>query len=125
MQPSRNLPQRPVPVAVGLQPGGLDNSTWTRFRGGKLGPTRTLDLHGRTAQNAYHALHFFLVRAHADRLRCVEIITGRGIGEGGGVIRREFPMWLNLPTLRPLVLAASHPHAANTGSVRLLLRRPK
>jgi len=35
------------------------------------------------------------------------------------------PLWLNLPTLRPLVLAASHPHAGNPGSVRLLLRKPK
>jgi hypothetical protein len=28
-----------------------------------------------------------------------------------------------LPDIRPLVLAAAHPHAANPGSVRLLLRR--
>jgi DNA-nicking Smr family endonuclease len=55
----------------------------------------------------------------------VEIITGRGTGEHGGVIRRELPHWLNLPSLRPLVLAASHPHERNTGSTRLLLRRKK
>ena len=30
---------------------------------------------------------------------------------------------MNLPDIRPLILAASHPHAANPGSVRLLLRR--
>ncbi len=86
---------------------------------------RTLDLHGRTAQRAFHALHAFLHAAHADHVRCVEIITGRGSGETGGVLRRELPLWLNLPALRPLVLAASHPHAANPGAVRLLLRRPK
>lgn len=118
-------PARPSPIAVGFQPGGLDNSTWNRFRTGKLAPTRTLDLHGRTAQRAFHALQSFLEAAHADHVRCVEIITGRGSGEGGGVIRRELPLWLNLPDLRPLVLAASHPHAANPGAVRLLLRRPK
>ena len=88
-------------------------------------PGRTLDLHGRTAQHAFHALQAFLHRAHADRVRCVEVITGRGTGEGGGVIRRELPLWLNLPPLRPLVLAVTHPHAANVGSVRLLLRKPK
>ena len=43
------------------------------------------------------------------------MITGRGSGETGGVIRRELPLWLNLPALRPLVLAAAHPHAANPG----------
>ena len=105
--------------------GGLDNSSWNRFRGGKLVAQRTLDLHGRTAQRAFHALHSFLHAAHADHVRCVEVITGRGAGETGGILRRELPLWLNLPALRPLVLAATHPHAANPGSVRLLLRRPK
>ena len=122
----RTPPTRQTPaLGVGAQPGGLDNSSWNRFRSGKLAATRTLDLHGRTAQRAFHALHAFLHAAHADHVRVVEIITGRGSGETGGVIRREFPLWLNLPALRPLVLAATHPHAANPGSVRLLLRRPK
>ena len=125
VQPHR-APTRPAPtLGVGAQPGGLDNSSWNRFRSGKLAPVRTLDLHGRTAQRAFHALHTVLHAAHADRVRVVEIITGRGSGETGGVIRRELPLWLNLPALRPLVLAATHPHAANPGSVRLLLRRPK
>jgi DNA-nicking Smr family endonuclease len=103
----------------------VDTSSWQRFRTGKTAPTRTLDLHGRTAQRAYHALHAFLHAAHADGIRCVEIVTGRGSGEAGGVLRRELPMWLNSPTLRPLVLAASHPHRANPGAVRLLLRRSR
>ena len=125
------VPARPVravaaaEVAVGEQPAGLDKASWTRLRTGKLLPTRTLDLHGRTAQHAFAALQAFLLRAHAERIRCVEVITGRGSGEHGGVIRRELPLWLNLPQLRPLVLAVTHPHAANVGSVRLLLRRTK
>ena len=90
----------------------------------KTAPSRTLDLHGRTAARAFHAFTEFLHMAHAEQHRCIEIITGRGTAEGG-VLKREFPLWLNLPALRPLVLAASHPHAANSGSVRLLLRRPK
>jgi DNA-nicking Smr family endonuclease len=106
-------------------PGGLDRSTWTRFSGGRLPPARTLDLHGRAAQAAFHALHHFVQTAHRDRVRVVEVITGRGSGETGGVIRRELPLWLNLPALRPLILAASHPHAANPGAVRLLLRKPR
>jgi DNA-nicking Smr family endonuclease len=110
-------------ITVGDQPGGLDKNSWNKLRTGKLAPTRTLDLHGRTVQRAFHALHAFLLAAHADQVRCVEIITGRGSDEGGGAIRRELPIWLNLPALRPLVLAASYPHAANTGAVRLLLRR--
>lgn len=131
LHPAHPVQPRPIParptqaLGVGTQPGGLDTSSWNRFRSGKLAPTRTLDLHGRTAQRAFHALHAFLHAAHADHVRVVEVITGRGSGEAGGVIRREFPLWLNLPPLRPLILAASHPHAANPGSVRLLLRRAK
>ncbi len=113
------------PILIGIQPGGLDNATWHRFQSGRIVPTRTLDLHGRTAQRAFHALLDFVHRAHTDRLRCIEIITGRGTGEAGGVLKRELPLWLNLSELRPLVLAASHPHAANPGSVRLLLRRAR
>ncbi len=116
----------PAPAVVtGLQPPGLDNATWGKFRGGKMVPVRTLDLHGKTAQAAFGSLERFLHEAHADQVRCVEVITGRGAGEAGGVIWRELPMWLNLPRLRPLVLATAHPHARNSGSTRVLIRRRK
>ena len=115
----------PAVLAVGDQPGGLDRASWQKLRTGRTAPTRTLDLHGRTAQRAYHALHAFLHAAQADGVRCVEIVTGRGSGEAGGVLRRELPHWLNAPALRSLVLAATYPHPANQGAVRLLLRRPR
>ena len=120
--PPPRVRSRLGPLNIGTHPPGVDRGTWDRFRTGKLSASRTLDLHGRTAARAFDALRYFLAASHAERLRCIEIITGRGAGEGG-VIRREFPLWLNLPELRPLVLAAAHPHAANPGSVRLLLRR--
>ncbi len=107
-----------APLAVGTQPGGVDTASWQRLRTGKLPTVRTLDLHGYTAQRAFHALAGFLRTAHAEGLRCVEVVTGQG-----GVLRRELPLWLNLPEFRGLILAAVHPHAANPGSVRLLLRR--
>lgn len=111
------------PVTVGDQPGGIDSATWHRFRTGKLTAARRLDLHGMTAQRAFHALVSFLRTAHAEQVRVVEVVTGRGSGEAGGVIRRELPHWLNLPEIRPLILGAAHPHALNPGSVRLILRR--
>jgi DNA-nicking Smr family endonuclease len=117
---------RPVaaPLAINDPSAGLDGASWQRFRQGKVKAVRRLDLHGMTTQHAFHALTTFLRNAHADRLRCVEVVTGRGsIDSGTGSIRREFPIWLNLPDIRPLVLAATHPHPANPGSVRLLLRR--
>ncbi len=132
-QPLAPLATRKTPASrpqshtliTGTHPPGLDRSTWNRFQGGRLTPARTLDLHGKTAQAAFHALERFIHAASADHLRCVEVITGRGSGEAGGVIRRELPLWLNLPSLRPLILAAAHPHALNPGSTRLLLRRAR
>jgi len=112
-------------LAIADQPPGLDSGTWQRFRTGKLPVSRTLDLHGMTVQRAFHAMSSFLRTAHAEGLRCVEVVTGRGRAEGGGAIRRELPFWLNQPEIRTLVLAAVHPHPANPGSVRLLLRRTR
>jgi DNA-nicking Smr family endonuclease len=56
-------------------------------------------------------------------VRCVAVVTGKGSTPEGGVLRRELPHWLNAPDLRPLLLGAAHPHAANPGAVHLLLRR--
>lgn len=109
-----------APLAIGTQPGGVDTSSWHRLRTGKLPVTRTLDLHGHTARSAFHALSAFLRSAQAGGVRCVEVVTGQG-----SVLRREVPLWLNLPEFRGLVLAAAHPHAANAGAVRLLLRRAR
>ena len=107
-------------LAIGTHPGGVDSASWHRFRTGRLRATRTLDLHGFTAERAFRALAAFLRSAHSEGLRCVEVVTGQG-----GVLRQELPHWLNLPEMRPMILGAVHPHATNPGSVRLLLRRSR
>jgi DNA-nicking Smr family endonuclease len=99
-------------------PPGLDASTWKNFATGKMRAVRRLDLHGFTAARAHHAVTHFIERAHAEQARCVEIITGKG-----EVLARELPLWLDVPSLRRLILAVAHPHAANTGSIRVLLKR--
>jgi DNA-nicking Smr family endonuclease len=106
------------PVEVGSPPPGLDKTSWRKFRTGERRASRVLDLHGMTAARAHHATLQFIQAAHAEQLRVVEIITGKG-----EVLLRELPHWLNAPQLRPLILALAHPHAANIGSVRILLRR--
>ena len=94
---------------------------------------RKLDLHGMTAQPSIPGPDGFLRTAHAEHVRCVEIVTGRGRGDGAGEAgarpwacsAASSALWLNRPDIRPLVLGAAHPHAANTGAVRLLLRRAR
>ncbi len=124
LRPPRAERRAPLaPLAIGQPPAGLDAASWERLRSGRLLPQRALDLHGRTAAQAHLAFQAFVAAASADALRCVEIITGRGRGEGQGVLRREFGYWLNDPAIRPLLLAAAYAYPANAGAVRLLLRR--
>lgn len=117
-------PKPPAEIAVGTLSAGLDGSSWERLRRGHMRPQRKLDLHGRTAQGAFAAFEQFIANARSDGVRCVEIVTGRGAGEGG-VLKRELPHWINLPHIRGGILAAAHPHRANVGAVVLLLRRRK
>ena len=116
-------PRPPAELRVGAAPGGLDARRWRDLRRGKTRPERMLDLHGRRVHEAHGALRSFLAEAHADGVRCVAVVTGKGSTPEGGVLRRELPHWLNAPDLRPLLLGAAHPHAANPGAVHLLLRR--
>ncbi|WP_160123555.1 Smr/MutS family protein [Rhodovarius lipocyclicus] len=117
-------PRAPEPLAVGLPAPDIDRKRWRDLTRGRTRAERTLDLHGRFAQDAHALVHRFLLNALADGIRCVAIITGKG-GPEGGILKRELPHWLNHPALRHHILAAAHPHQANTGSVTLLLRRAR
>ncbi|WP_287981710.1 Smr/MutS family protein [Acidiphilium sp.] len=122
--PPPALPQRRPGVAIGVAPPGLDRATWAKFRAGRIAPERTLDLHGMTAAAAHVAVNALIAGAVSRGMRCVEIVTGHGRRTGGeGVLRREVPIWLNDQPLRPMILAVCHPHAANQGALRVLLRR--
>jgi DNA-nicking Smr family endonuclease len=125
VQPTAPQAWQPPPIQVNVTPAGLDDKRWRALRRGRMKPERTLDLHGRRAQEAHDAVRGFLQDAFVDGLRCVAVITGRGSSPEGGVLRRELPHWLNAPDLRRILLAAAHPHAANTGAVHLMLRRRK
>ncbi|MBE9604531.1 Smr/MutS family protein [Acetobacteraceae bacterium H6797] len=118
-------PVSSIELQVGVAPGGLDGKRWKELRRGRTKPERKLDLHGKRVQEAHTAVRRFLHDAVADGLRCVVIVTGKGSTAEGGILRREFPHWLNSPELRPLILGAAHPHAANPGAVHLLLRKRK
>jgi Uncharacterized protein conserved in bacteria len=120
---ARKAPRRAA-LSIGVAPPGLDRATWARFRAGKIAPERVLDLHGMTKASAHVAVTALIAGAAGQRLRCVEIVTGHGRRGGGeGVLRREVPFWLNDAPLHALILAVCHPHAANEGALRVLLRR--
>ena len=95
-----------------------------------------LDLHGLTQDEAHRALELFLRRAHADGLRTVIVITGKGgpagkadtegyVSRERGVLRRMVPLWLDGPTLRGVVIGYSnaHPNHGGSGALYVMLRR--
>jgi DNA-nicking Smr family endonuclease len=85
-----------------------------------------LDLHGMTQTRAYHALSGFLHRAHIEGLTFVLVITGKGRTVGAeserGVLRRQVPLWLNLPEFRTLVVGFEEAHIGHGGEGALYVR---
>jgi len=109
---------------IAAQPLRMDRKTFTRMKRGKLKPQRKLDLHGMTLAQAHPALRRFVRQAHADGLRLVVVVTGKGSSardEGGpiptprGVLRHHVPGWLAAPDLRPFVLQVTDAHARHGG----------
>jgi len=119
-------PAKPMRALKAGKPVDLDRRTMDRLRRGQIRPEGHLDLHGMTRGQAHAALHEFIATAHAAGKRCVIVITGRGRASfGGGVLRTETPRWLNLGSIRPMVLgfAEAHPKDGGAGALYVLLRR--
>lgn len=82
-----------------------------RLSRGQGHPEAKIDLHGMRQAEAHSALRSFIHRAHADGLRLVLVVTGKGVAEPGvahheerGVLRRSLPHWLSASDLRSAVL---------------------
>jgi len=106
----------------------LDRRSAERLTRGKLPIDGRLDLHGMTQADAFAALTSFLAVSRSLGRRCVLIITGKGRSrEEGGVLRRQVPLWLNQPALRPQILAFnySQPQHGGDGALYVLLRRQR
>ena len=126
--PKPTAPARTAAAPPAIDPGaraGVDRRTAERLRRGKLPIEGRLDLHGMTQADAEPRLAAFLARAQHDGKRCVLVITGKGPGRAGGVLRRMLPVWLNQPANRARVVAfasAQIPHGGH-GAVYVLLKR--
>ena len=59
-------------------------------------PQGSMDLHGKTVDEAEPAVNDFLAKSQSsDSRRCVLIITGKGSPQKGtGILRRKVPAWL-------------------------------
>jgi DNA-nicking Smr family endonuclease len=106
------------------RPVGLDRRTWLRLKRGQVSIEQTLDLHGRTQDEAHLALGRFLAGARATGCRSVLVVTGKGL-ESGGTLRHMVPRWLNEGATREHIVAFCPAQARHggTGALYVLLRR--
>ncbi len=115
------------PLRAGA-PVGVDRRTADRLRRGRLPVEARLDLHGHTQDEAHAAVSGFITRNAAAGRRCVLIVTGKGsLSQGGGVLRRRLPDWLNMAPCRPLIVATAtaQPQHGGAGALYVLLRRQR
>lgn len=116
-----------APVApVTVLGKGIDKNTQKRLEKGQKTIDYTLDLHGKTQNEALDALRNVLLRAYQGNLRCVLVITGKGTG-GKGVIRANFHDWLAMAPLNAIILHTSkaQPKHGGDGAFYVLLRRKR
>ncbi len=118
----------------------MDRKAYQRLSRGKLDPEARIDLHGMTVAQAHPALTRFVMRSHAEGLRLVLVITGKGAGKGykstadhgptaqqSGVLRHQVPHWLRLAPLGGLVLQLTQAHLRHggAGAFYVYLRRQR
>ena len=125
------LPEKPAqPKAAKTKspqpPVRLDEPTHRKIAKGKLDLGARIDLHGLTQGEAHTLLHAFVHRAHAQGLRHVLVITGKGSSfRSDGILRQAVPHWFATPIFRPYVSAfedAARHHGGN-GALYVRLRR--
>lgn len=117
---------RPQPAKKQLVSTHFDRPTHDKVAAGRLPIEGRVDLHGMTQDEAYGLLLSFLGRAHANGVRYVLVITGKGASSGGeGILRRAVPAWLSTAPFRSLV--SSHDNAARHhgggGAIYIRLRK--
>jgi DNA-nicking Smr family endonuclease len=101
----------------------MDAKAFGRMTRGKLSPEARIDLHGMTLAEAHPELIRFVLNAHADGLRLVLVITGKGKDrdDGGpipqrfGVLRHQVPVWLRQMPLAAVVLQTAEAHLKHGG----------
>jgi len=117
--PGRQAPRKPflppyqAPMPAAARPDkSVDPSIRRKVGRGRIEIDGRIDLHGMTQDEARGALHRFIRSRFSRGDRTVLVITGKGTKTDNdyvaamterGVLRTMLPLWLNEPSLSPLV----------------------
>ncbi len=102
VSPTKTPAPPPVKRPPALAP--LQERTRRRLARGLVEIDARIDLHGMRQERAFARLQTFLHHAQARGHRVVLVVTGKGNGEGRGVLKQSVPAWLARPDLRHLVV---------------------
>lgn len=103
--------QAPLPSAA-LPDKTVDPATRRKVSRGRIDIDSRIDLHGMTQNEARSALHHFIHARFSRGDRTLLVITGKGVKTDNdyiaamterGVLRTMLPVWLNEPSLAPMV----------------------
>lgn len=114
----------PKPRAASAPPEEIEPRRRTRIVRARDPIEARLDLHGLDWDRARAALHAFIQRSHAQGLRAVLVVTGKGV-EGEGVLKRFAPEWLAEPAVRPMIagVSAAERRHGGEGALYVALKR--
>jgi DNA-nicking Smr family endonuclease len=106
---------------------GLDERILRKLRSGEYEVQGQLDLHGMTQAEARPALERFIHDSRLKGLRCVLVVTGRGLHSADQipVLREGAQRWLTGGRVARQVLAftSAKSQHGGTGAIYVLLRR--
>jgi DNA-nicking Smr family endonuclease len=107
---------------------GVDKKRLTKLSRGEPRPVASIDVHGKSAEEARRAVARFVRTAHERGQRSVLVIFGRGLHSGprGPVLRDEMLTLLSEALSDQVLAFCSAPGPlGGSGAFMVLLRRPK
>jgi DNA-nicking Smr family endonuclease len=113
---SKSKPEQPAPFDPAMR------KALTRK---KRGIDARLDLHGLSQGAAHSMVMNFIDTAGQRGCQIVLIITGKGKGEEGGILRRYLPIWLEHPAMAEKIVSfePAPPKYGGTGAWVIHLRK--
>ena len=90
----------------------------------KISVPTILDLHGFTVQDAYAIFVRFLNYHFEQKTTSVIIITGKG-KDDNGILKKEFPKWIENPQIKKNVIRITQPVSYGGGAFELTLKKKK
>jgi DNA-nicking Smr family endonuclease len=106
---------------------GLSPEIVKKLKKGDFSYQEYIDLHGCKREEGRERVNRFVKRSFARKLRCILIVSGRGLNshERRPVLKQELVRWLTHAPLRRMVLAfaSARSYDGGAGAFYVLLRR--